>query len=359
MRKVHISSVKPGDKVAKPIYAPNGNILVGVGLELNERYIERLRNMGIDSLFLEDGHSVDIMPEDVVRDETRKKSVEFVHKTMTTLMDNPMTKGRSTIPDLGDQFRKIFGNIMQDLTSRKDVLVNLSNLFTVDGYFFHHSVNVAILSGIVGMAKGLNQNQLAELGVGALLFDIGMTQTAKDIWAKKGELTEDERKRLQYHVEDGFNMLRQAFDVSLLSAHCAFQHHERYNGSGYPRQLKGQEIHLYAQIVGMADVFDALVSPRNHRQRFSPNEALEFLFASGNTLFDIELVKLFVKHIAPYPIASTVQLNTGQVGVVSQIDSTSSHRPLIRIIEENGIRLSSPYELDLRKQLNVTIVKTL
>ncbi len=359
LKNLNINSVNIGDKIAKPIFTPNGNVLVGVGLELTDRYIERLKNMGIDTVYIEDSHTMDIIPEDVIRDETRKKSVEYVHKTMTGLMDQPVNKGRVSIPDLGNTFRKVFGNILQDLTMRKNILVNLSNLHSLDGYFFHHSVNVAVLAGIVGMAKGYNQSQLNDLGVGALLFDIGMTQTSKDVWNKKGELNEEERMRVRYHVEEGFNILRKSHDISLLSAHCAYQHHERFNGTGYPRNLKEQEIHPYAQIVAIADVFDALTSPRNYRKRYSPSEAIEYLFASGNSIFDIELVKLFVKHVAIYPIASTVELNTGQIGIVSSVDPVASHRPVVRIIREAlGIPVKSPYEIDLRTQLNIVIANT-
>jgi HD-GYP domain-containing protein (c-di-GMP phosphodiesterase class II) len=358
--KLRIQSVQPGNKVAKSIYTPNGNVLIGAGLELTERYIERLINLGIDTVYIDDPNTLDIIPDDLIRDETRKKAVEVIFKTMSTLMDQPFTRGRTSIPNLGSTFRSVFRDILGDLTMRKDILVNLANLHSLDGYFFHHSVNVAVLAGILGLAKGYNQNQLLDLGVGSLLFDIGMTQLPKELWNKSGPISNEERKRIQYHAEDGFNILRHQYDISLLSAHCAFQHHERYNGLGYPRKLQGEGMHEYAQIVAIADVYDALTSPRNFRDRHSPTEATEFLFAAGNNFFDIELVKLFLRHIAVYPIASTVQLNTGQIGVVSSIDPVAVHRPVIRIIQETpGISIASPYEIDLKSQFNLVIKRTL
>ncbi|BAU26666.1 HD-GYP domain-containing protein (c-di-GMP phosphodiesterase class II) [Aneurinibacillus soli] len=360
MKKLHISSVKPGDKIAKTIYSETGHVLLGAGLELTDRYINRLEQMGIDTVYIEDKHTTDIIPEDIISDTTRRQAIQTVHKTMTSLLDQPQVKGRMSVPDMGKTFRDVFGSIMGDLSGRKDVLVNLANLHTLDAYLFHHSVNVAVLAGIIGLAKGYNQNQMLDLGVGALLFDIGMSQLPKELWNKRGALTDEERSRIENHTEDGFNILRYQYDVSLLSAHCALQHHERYNGSGYPRQLREQQIHEYAQIVGIADVYDALTSHRSYRQHYTPNEATEYLFAAGNSLFDIELVKLFVKHIAVYPIASVVVLNTGQVGVVSSVDPRSVHRPVVRITKErDGSEVASPYEIDLRNETNLVITRTL
>ncbi len=362
MKKLHISAVQPGAVIAKTVFMENGSVLLGAGMELTQRYIDRLIQLGIDTVYIEDKHTTDIVPEDAISDETRRYAVETVHKTMTGFMNQPQMKGRMTTPDLGTEFHKVFGDILAELSSRKDILVNLTHLHVMEGYLFHHSVNVAIIAGIVGLAKGYNRNQLLELGIGALLFDIGMTQLPKELWNKKSELTKEERMRINGHTEEGFHILRKQHNISLLSAHCALQHHERYNGSGYPRNLADKQIHEYAQIVGLADVYDALISPRAFRRSYSTNEAIEFLFASGNELFDLNLIQLFVKHVAVYPIASTVQLNTGQVGVVSHVDPVAAHRPVIRIIQEaDGTPVASPYEIDLKRKENLSliIVKTL
>lgn len=331
-------------------------------MELTSRYIDRLIDLGIDTVFIEDKMTEDIIPEDIIRDETRKEAVETVYKTMTSLIDQPQLQRRTSVPNLGSTFRSVFGEILTDISSRKDVLVSLANMHVMDGYFFHHAVNVAILAGIVGLAKGYNQSQLVDLGVGALLFDIGMTQLPKELWGKRTELNDEERMRIRYHTEDGFNLLRSQHDISLLSAHCALQHHERWDGSGYPRGLAGKEIHEYAQIVAIADVYDALISPRPFRPSYSPNEATEFLFAAGNRYFDLELVKLFLKHVAVYPIASTVKLNTGHVGVVSAIDPLAPHRPTLRIVQEpDGNPPAIAYEVNLNHKdyMNLIIIQTI
>lgn len=360
MRRIHISMVRAGERLARPIMRENGSVLLGSGVELSERFIARLREMGVDVVYVEDGQTEDIVPAEAIRDETRRQAVETIYKTVGSLMDNPVNKGRAIAPDLGRTFRAVFGEIIQDLVSREDVMVSLTNIHVTDAYLFNHSVNVAILAGIMGMAKGYNRSQIEDLGIGALLFDIGMTKVPKELLAKTSPLSPEERVIVEKHAVDGFNILRTQHDISLLSAHCALQHHERFDGSGYPRGLKGSEIHEYAQIVAIADVYDALTSPRSYRDRHTPAEAIEFLFGSGGGAFDLSLIRLFCRHISIYPIATTVMLNTGQIGVVSANNPLAVHRPTVRILREaDGTPAVTPYEVDLSVDLQLMIVKEL
>lgn len=359
MRKVQIGMVQPGDRLAKTIFQDNGSVLLGAGVEMNDRFINRLENLGYDSVFIEDKDTEDIMPEDSIRDETRKKAAEAVSATMNAFKE-PALKGRTIAPDIGRTFRSVFGSIMQDLASRPNMAVNLTSIHSADAYLFQHSVNVAVLSGVIGIAKGFNRNQLEDLGIGALLFDIGMTKLPQPLLATKGPLSDNERKIVQSHSMEGFDILRKYHDISLLSAHCALQHHERYDGSGYPRGLKNDDIHMFAQIVGLADVYDALTSPRPYRKRYTPTEAIEFLFAAGNTYFDFELIKLFCRHISIYPVATTLLLSSGQTAVVTANNELALHRPRVRIIREaDGSHTAAPTEIELKDDMYLTIVKEL
>jgi len=360
MRKVQLGMVKPGDKVAKSIFQDNGNVLLGEGVELNERYIQRLENLGIDFLYIEDGNTTDILPEDTIRDETRSNAVNVIYKTMNSFKEEIVTRNRTIAPDMGRNFRAVFGSIMQDLATRPNMLVNLTSIHSRDAYLFQHSFNVAVLAGIMGIAKGFNRNQLEELGIGALLFDIGMTKMPQGLLTQTGRYSTEDLKILHTHPMEGFDILRKYHDISIVSAHCALQHHERYNGSGYPRGLKKDEIHIYAQIVGLADTYDALVSPRPHRKRYTTSEAIEFLFAAGGTFFDLELIKLFCSHISVYPVATTLLLSTGQEVVVSQNNEIAVHRPRVRVIKEkDGQPPASPYEIELKDTPHITIIKEL
>lgn len=360
MRKVHIDLVKSGDIIAKPIFQENGNVLLGVGIELTDRYIRRLRDMGIDYLFIEDPLTEGIEPEEPVSEATRREAVNVIYETMSAFKSNDLSKGRIIAPNIGKKFRDVFGSIMTDLSTRKNIIENLSTIHSTDSYLFQHSVNVAVIAGIIGLAKGLNRIQLEELGIGAMLFDIGMTKMPEKLLKQPEQLTKEERALLETHPVEGFNILRRYHDISIVSAHCALQHHERFDGSGYPRGLKGNDIHLYGQIVGLADMYDALTSPRPYRKRYRTSEAIEFLFAAGGTYFDHELIKLFCSHISIYPIATMLLLNTGQTVVVVQNSELALHRPVVRVIREaDGSVPKTPYQFDLKDELHITIVKEL
>jgi HD-GYP domain-containing protein (c-di-GMP phosphodiesterase class II) len=358
MRKIHISKAKSGDILAVDIFGVNGTILLSKGVELTNQYIHSLQRKGIQYIYINDKQTYDIAPRPLISPTVRQQVVKKVYDTMTALVEQKKLASRVSSLDLGMEYQKVFKEILDYLLSKENLLINLSDLVISNGYFFHHSVNVATIAGVIGIAKGYSPQQLLDLGVGALLFDIGMTQLPEGLWRKKGALTPEEKEILRRHTFFGFELLRRQRNISLFSAHCALQHHERYDGNGYPRQLAGEEIHEYSRIVAIADVFDALTSARYHRKQFSPHEAAEYLSAAGGILFDYELIKLFLSYIAIYPVATTVVLNTGYVGVVSKVFPDFPLRPIVRIIKNPyGEELKSPYEIDLRKEINVTIVK--
>lgn len=360
MRRLHIDRLQPGDIVAKTIFQENGNVLLGMGVELTGRYIQRLQSLGLDYVYIEDKLTEGIIPDEPISEATRKHAVSEVYKTMNSFKDSDLSRSKTIEPNIGRNFRDVFGSIMSDLSARESVVVNLTSIHSQDSYLFQHSVNVAILSGIIGMAKGMNKQQLEDLGIGALLFDIGMTKMPEKVMGQPRPLTLDERKILETHPMEGFDILRKFHDISIVSAHCALQHHERFDGSGYPRGLKGKDIHIFGQIVGLADMYDALVSPRPFRKRYTTSEAIEFLFAAGGTYFDHELIKLFCNHISIYPNATTLLLNTGQTVVVVQSSELALHRPKVRVIlEADGKAPKTPYDIDLKNELHITIVKEL
>jgi HD-GYP domain-containing protein (c-di-GMP phosphodiesterase class II) len=358
MRKVHILEAKSGDVLAVDIYGVNGTVLLAKGVRLTEQYIRGLRQNGIQYIYIHDALTHDIDEEPMISPVVRQQAVKKVYETMTELIEEQKLAQRVSSFDLGQEYQKIFKEILDYLLSRENLLINLSDLVISKGYFFHHSVNVSMIAGVIGIAKGYSPQQLLDLGVGALLFDIGMTQIPSALWSKKGPLTEEEKRMMTSHTSIGFDMLKKQKNIALSSAYCALQHHERFDGSGYPHQVTGTTIHEFARIVAIADVFDALTSARYHRKQYSPHEAAEYLCAAGNVLFDYDLIKTFLNYIAIYPIGTNIVLNTGYSGVVAKIFPEYPLRPVVRILKNPyGEVLKSPFEIDLRKEVNVTIVQ--
>ncbi|NGQ94823.1 HD-GYP domain-containing protein [Brevibacillus sp. SYP-B805] len=357
MRLLSMKQVRPGMKIGRTIFTGDGKVLLGSGMVLTERLISGLIKAGIDSVYIDDPLTADIVVEDLVRPETRQLAVDTIHQMARQLANSNKLSRRVSVKEMGYHFQQAFLSILNDLMSNQQIMVHLSTISTYSGALYHHSVNVAVLATAVGMSLGYSRQQLTELGIGALLHDIGKVELPQEMQQKTTRWTPEEMEIAKQHTMLGFNILRKQHNISLLSAHVALQHHERLNGSGYPQGLKGKQIHEYAQIVAICDVYDSLTSPRPWRKRYMPQDALEYLLGSGGHLFELRLVDAFRQHIAVFPIGSTVVLNTGETGVVCKVDPECCHRPVVRVMKDGrGNELRMPFEIDLKTQLNQFIV---
>jgi HD-GYP domain-containing protein (c-di-GMP phosphodiesterase class II) len=246
--------------------------------------------------------------------------------------------------------------IIDDLSSHKDAMIMLTNMSVTDNYLYQHSLNVCIYTTMLAMALGYSRDELMTIGLGSLLHDIGKTQIPSGILKKKGDLTDHEFEIIKRHAEFGFQLLKDEPNIPLLAAHCALQHHERLDGSGYPRGIKGNEIHKYARLIGITDSYDAMTTHRAYRSAMLPHQALEILFTGSGTLYEKKMIEMFRDKIAIYPIGVTVRISTGESGVVVDLNATAPMRPIVRILQDaDGRELKEPYEIDLSKKLNVMI----
>ena len=186
---------------------------------------------------------------------------------------------------------------------------------------------------------------------------MGKLRVDPELLNKPSRLTEDEMVIMRGHTFFGFDLLRsQKGKLSLTSMHIALQHHEKYDGTGYPRGLKEDEIHDFSRIVSIADVYDAVTSDRPYRQALLPHEAYELMHGAGTRHFDPEILPVFLERIAVYPIGTVVRLNTGDIGVVTFVEAGMQTRPTVRLIMDKHRRLyPSATELDMRNHLTVFV----
>lgn len=220
-------------------------------------------------------------------------------------------------------------------------------------------LNVAILGTRVGLGLGYYGEELHRLALAGLVHDIGLFAMPAELVSKNGRLTPDERTVIERHPDRGYEII-QACDPALdWLAQLTRQAHERWNGQGYPHGLKGREIHEMAQICGLVDVFDALVSERPYRTRLFPHEAMKELLVAERDTFPREILKALVEQLSVYPLGTTVRLTTGDVGLVVKINSRYPLRPVVKIIgTEPGVDVQAR-ELDLSLIPLITIVETL
>ncbi|PWK16328.1 HD-GYP domain-containing protein [Tumebacillus permanentifrigoris] len=357
MRLAALEKQTPGVRLARPILDEKGLILVGTGVELTAFLQKRLIAMGITSVYIEDERTDDIVVEDVISQQTRQEALQLVHTSIQTFTEPAKLPRQFQQQQIGRKIRDMFDMILSEMKSKPNATFHLSNIYSTDNFLYHHSVNVSIIAMAIGMEMGLTQKQLLDLGVGTLLHDVGKLSLPQEILNKPGRLTPEEFSVIKQHPMLGYEILRQQDDISLLSSHVALQHHEKIDGTGYPRGLKGDEIHIYARITAVADVYEALTANRVYRKGALPHLALELLLGSCGTHFQTDIVQKFLKTIAIYPIGMTVVLSSGEEGVVTAVQSNHPQRPTVRVLRNaSGEDICNPYELNLMDHLTTMIV---
>lgn len=353
MRRVSLEFVEPGMKIGRTIYDIEGRPLLVSGMVLNDNYIQRLRDYGIGSILIKTDMFDEIEePPEIISEQTRLESV----KTVKEVFKNFENKKRIDLKGV----HKTVNNLMDEVLSNREILVNFADIRSYDDYTFCHSVQVCVLSILTGISMGFDQLRLKELGTGALIHDIGKTWIDKDLLNKPGELTTEEYEQIKRHSEYGFEILRANREISLLSAHIAFQHHEHWDGRGYPRSLRGDEIHQYSRIVAVADVFDALVADRPYRKAYSTNQAITLMRRLSGVHFEPNILEFLIANIAEFPIGSVVTLSSGEIGVVVDTNKEVPTQPVVRVVFNKRWKpLTDTIEIDLIKDNSVHISRIL
>ncbi|MFQ5916053.1 MAG: HD-GYP domain-containing protein [Nitrospinota bacterium] len=209
------------------------------------------------------------------------------------------------------------------------------------------AVNVCILAVKFGLELGYTGEELRQLSLAALLHDVGMARLPEGLVEKNGPLNPVERASLGRHPEAGAQIIRRLGPDYTWLAEVIIQSHERVDGSGYPKALKGTDIHEYAQIVGLADVYESLVHHRPFRRRLSPLEALKEILSRERTTFPDRVLKALIQALSPYPVGSLVRLNTGEIAQVVAKDKDRPLRPVVEVLIRGGKRLEEPVLTDL------------
>ena len=286
MRLVPVNEISPGMKLAKPIYYDTG-ILLNSGIKNLPKYSKRLLEKGINYIYVEDKFSSDIEVDDVVKEKTRRKCKKVIKDTLENISFNKKIEIK--------EVENVVNQIVNDIYNSKDILLNLVDIKSYDSYTFDHSVNVAVLSILMGNSLNYNKSNLIKLGIGAILHDIGKTLIPEGILTKKEKLTDNEFDIIKKHPRLGYDYLKGNNNISPVSKNPILYHHERMDGNGYPKKLPGNELHDFAKIVGITDVFDALTSDRVYRNRWPIHKAINYLMSNTNEKFDLEYIKKFIR----------------------------------------------------------------
>ncbi|MFD1737992.1 HD-GYP domain-containing protein [Bacillus salitolerans] len=308
MRLISISDYNHATmQLGRPVYDNQKRILLTAGRTIDPRYLKRLEDMDIRYLFVEDSVSEGITMDEMMDMPTWLDAIEAVQQVYKVAATNK--------PFELKDIQQMTNKLIDEVNKRKAIVLIPTTSIAEDLRPYAHSVNVALLALQVGKKlSSINNLQMRDLALGVLLHDIGKAITSND----------------ENHPQTGFDYLRKVRGLSLLSAHVAFQHHEQFNGTGFPRGITGKEFHEYAQLCGICNLYDNMIS----RDHIPPHMAMEMIMTKSNVGFSEEIVHAFIHSIPSYTPGTKVVLSNGEKAIVTKIKS-HMQRPVIRIIESN------------------------
>jgi HD-GYP domain-containing protein (c-di-GMP phosphodiesterase class II) len=222
------------------------------------------------------------------------------------------------------------------------------------------AVNCMLLAVVIGVSMKLTSHRLLQLATAGLLHDVGMLKVEKSILTKQGKLSETEVNQMRTHSALGYRIISKDLKYPEDIARAALEHHERWDGKGYPRRLKGEEIGLFSRVVTVADAYEAMVSERPYRNSMIGYTAMRAILSDNGKHFDPQVLKSFLESMGIFPVGSIVQLNNSSIGRVSENHPEAPLRPkLDLLIDELGNRLEGHEAVDLLNKKAWFIVKAI
>lgn len=251
-----------------------------------------------------------------------------------------------------EQIDPIVGKMSESILRNQDALLSLCRIKQKDDYTFLHSVSIGALMMSFSRAVNLCPEDMRLVGIGGMLHDIGKTKVPDEILNKPGKLTEEEFLIMKSHVVYSCDILSDTPGIAQASLDVAAQHHERFDGSGYPLKLRGSEMSIYGQMASIVDVYDAITSDRCYHRGMEPTVALRKMFEWSKFHFNPELIHTFVRSIGIYPVGTLVMLESDRLGIVIEQREVNLVQPLVRVVfnVKKGYYIK-PEDLDLSKPL--------
>lgn len=325
---VPTSSLKPGMVVAKTIVSSYDNSplpLVTKGSVLTNCIIRRLEERSLSGCYIDTEFTKDIEPGEIIGQMLKKKALNGIKKVF-----DEVSVTRKISMDNLSLVKEIAKELVLQILESDEILIDFLDLQNYDDYTYRHSLSVAIFSVAIGHKLGYSTSLLMDLATGALLHDIGKTEISIDLINKPGRLTDEEYATIRLHPEMAVERLKSGHSISSFVLNGILSHHERFNGTGYPRGLSGTDIPVYGRILAVADVYDALTSVRPYRKAWFPDEAIEYLVKYRGIHFDPEIIDAFLKIVVPYPVGTMVELSNGCPAIVIR-NNENKMRPVVRM----------------------------
>lgn len=375
IKKVAVGQLRPGMYIHDLNCGWMDHPFLSNSFKINDiATIKRIAEMGVKELYIDTGKGDDVGPaqtrEEVIADLQRRLQRVSAEPSTTEAPRATVREERVHAERVEREASRLVTNIMQDVRLGKQVevervsqvvdgmvtsifrnshaMMSLGRIRQMDKYTFEHSVSVGVLMISFAKELGLERDLIHEIGVGALLHDIGKIKTPDKILNKPGKLTDDEFSIMRQHVVYSREVLEQTDGISATALAVAAQHHERYDGTGYPLKLKGDEISPYGQMAAIVDVYDAISADRCYRKGEEPTTVLRKLLEWSKFHFNEKLVHQFIRCVGIYPVGTVVRLESGRLAIVLEPGEKGPLYPTVRVVYDTHKRqFITPRDIDL------------
>ncbi|HEY4706062.1 MAG TPA: HD-GYP domain-containing protein, partial [Thermodesulfobacteriota bacterium] len=291
-------------------------------------------------------HSKDVTHVTLKSVPIGKKNIMEIYNGAVEVVKDVMTEIRMGKIPKSEPVNNIVNEMTESVLSDPNAMIGLTMIKNYDNYLYNHSVNVSIMSLSLARFMGLSAEQVHDVGVGALLHDVGKTGVSEQIIRKPGGLSSEEWEKVKEHPQLGSNIIKRMEGVNEAVGRVIFEHHIKYDHSGYPQTTSS--LHPLSQIVTVCDAYDALTTLRVYQKPHDPVEAIKILDSFSGRHFNPDIMKAFVNMMGMYPVGTMVRFSTNEIGVVKKINMEAPERPVVKIIYgEDGHELDTFIEVDL------------
>ncbi len=307
------------------------------GQILTQEYIRKLDDLQILGAYIHTDESKEVFStfSSPIKKELKVEAITNIQRVY-----NMFDKGAQGINiNCINQTMEISKKLVGALKTNSEIKLSIDSLKLYDDYTYNHSFGVSVLAIAIGIALNLKTSDLYDLGFCALLHDIGKMAVPIEIISKPARLTEDEFEKVKLHPEKGAEFFLEHHLANNQICAGVLTHHEKYNGTGYPNGLCGNDIPIFGRIISVADVYDALTSARPYHEPSAPAEAIEYIMGASGTAFDVSVVEAFLQKVSPYPIGSCVKLSNGEIAIIVEQNDFQPLRPVVRLFRSPEITM--------------------
>ncbi|MFA4840025.1 MAG: HD-GYP domain-containing protein [Candidatus Neomarinimicrobiota bacterium] len=292
------------------------------------------------------------------KESTEEAATTKLYMDLHRIVEKVVTDIKNNQPISTEPLKAIVPELISLVSSSELLFLRAIQRKRYATWVISHSVNVAIFALKIGNGLKYSREKQGQLALAALLHDVGMVKVPNRILFKHGKLTDTEFDHIREHPIHGFEIVKHLNDEYPYIVNSVYQEQEREDGTGYPQGLKAAEISEYAKIIGVADVFEALVHGRTYRDGFITYNAIQKIIESKAKQFSPKIIRALVNGVSMYPVGSLVKLSTDEVARVVSVNTLRPVRPVVEVLEDNeGRKLKSPLRINLETEPLIYITK--